>query len=283
MAFEPLEFTKNWENPEDFPAYEPDERQVRADLQRLHEETRQGLNRLIAALNDSGAAGQLPFLPTGDLTAQTVQAAIEEVYAAVKDAAAGQLVDGTVSKNKLTQQLLERIYGGRVWASMDSPTAADGPEQDFPVGQLWLRGGFTVDNLALAQWSASGCTLSPNGDGWLLTADGGQETVQALQILERVGKAGERIWVRLQVPQKHSHLSELALYLNDVEHDLMEGGGVFETELDQSGSLEVMIWGAWPYAEAGATVLLAASVFHFGIIGIPELKAYLKERGFSVR
>ena len=36
-------------------------------------------------------------------------------------------------------------------------------------------------------------------------------------------------------------------------------------------------------AEAGATVLLAASVFHFGIIGIPELKAYLKERGFSVR
>ena len=36
-------------------------------------------------------------------------------------------------------------------------------------------------------------------------------------------------------------------------------------------------------AEVGATVLLAASVFHFHIIGIPELKAFLKERGFSVR
>ena len=36
-------------------------------------------------------------------------------------------------------------------------------------------------------------------------------------------------------------------------------------------------------AEAGATVLLAASVFHFHIIGIPELKAFLKARGFSVR
>ena len=36
-------------------------------------------------------------------------------------------------------------------------------------------------------------------------------------------------------------------------------------------------------AEAGATVLLAASVFHFHVIGIPELKAFLKERGFSVR
>ena len=35
--------------------------------------------------------------------------------------------------------------------------------------------------------------------------------------------------------------------------------------------------------QAGATVLLAASVFHFGIIGIPELKAYLKAQGVAVR
>ncbi len=35
-------------------------------------------------------------------------------------------------------------------------------------------------------------------------------------------------------------------------------------------------------AEAGATVLLAASVFHFNVIGIPELKAYLRERGVDV-
>lgn len=35
--------------------------------------------------------------------------------------------------------------------------------------------------------------------------------------------------------------------------------------------------------QAGATVLLAASVFHFGIIDIPELKSYLKSRGVQVR
>ena len=35
-------------------------------------------------------------------------------------------------------------------------------------------------------------------------------------------------------------------------------------------------------AEAGATVLLAASVFHFGIIGIPELKEYLRSQGVPV-
>ena len=35
-------------------------------------------------------------------------------------------------------------------------------------------------------------------------------------------------------------------------------------------------------AEAGANILLAASVFHFNIIPIPELKEFLKSRGFSV-
>jgi len=35
--------------------------------------------------------------------------------------------------------------------------------------------------------------------------------------------------------------------------------------------------------EAGATILLAASVFHFNLIGIPELKEYLRGRGVSVR
>jgi cyclase len=35
-------------------------------------------------------------------------------------------------------------------------------------------------------------------------------------------------------------------------------------------------------AQAGASVLLAASVFHFHTIDIPELKQYLKSRGMNV-
>ena len=35
-------------------------------------------------------------------------------------------------------------------------------------------------------------------------------------------------------------------------------------------------------AEAGATVLLAASVFHFGTIAIPTLKEFLRQRGVQV-
>ena len=35
--------------------------------------------------------------------------------------------------------------------------------------------------------------------------------------------------------------------------------------------------------EAGATILLAASVFHFNLIGIGELKEYLRSRGVTVK
>jgi cyclase len=35
--------------------------------------------------------------------------------------------------------------------------------------------------------------------------------------------------------------------------------------------------------EAGATILLAASVFHFGIIRIPDLKKYLEIRGVIIQ
>ncbi len=36
-------------------------------------------------------------------------------------------------------------------------------------------------------------------------------------------------------------------------------------------------------AEAGATILLAASVFHFHMIDIPELKNYLRNRGLNMK
>ena len=36
-------------------------------------------------------------------------------------------------------------------------------------------------------------------------------------------------------------------------------------------------------ADSGATILLAASVFHFGTIQIPELKKYLKSRNYNVK
>ena len=43
-AFPLLGFTKNWENPSDYPTYEPDEMQVRKDMQSLHDEVKDFLN-----------------------------------------------------------------------------------------------------------------------------------------------------------------------------------------------------------------------------------------------
>ena len=51
MAFEKLEFTKNWENAADFPAIETSEAQVRKDMQVLHDETRDALNSVVQKLN----------------------------------------------------------------------------------------------------------------------------------------------------------------------------------------------------------------------------------------
>ena len=51
MAFEKLEFTKNWENAADFPAVETSEAQVRKDMQVLHDETRDALNSVVQKLN----------------------------------------------------------------------------------------------------------------------------------------------------------------------------------------------------------------------------------------
>ena len=46
-----LEFSKDWTKAEDFPTYEPDESQVRADLQLLHNEAKAAINALVTSWN----------------------------------------------------------------------------------------------------------------------------------------------------------------------------------------------------------------------------------------
>lgn len=53
-----LTFSKNWTNAEDFPTYEASEEQVRADMQLLHNETRDYINaNLVDPENFAVAAG----------------------------------------------------------------------------------------------------------------------------------------------------------------------------------------------------------------------------------
>ena len=50
---EKLEFSKDWTKAEDFPTYEPDESQVRADLQLLHNEAKAAINALVDKLESA--------------------------------------------------------------------------------------------------------------------------------------------------------------------------------------------------------------------------------------
>ena len=43
------------------------------------------------------------------------------------------------------------------------------------------------------------------------------------------------------------------------------------------------VFSRYDTVQAGASILPAVSVFHFNIIGISDLKDYLKKRGVSVR
>lgn len=73
MALERLRFTKDWTNPGDFPTYEADEAAVRADMQLLHDETRDYLNEtLLPELEELGAAqavGKSAFKTVAELQA----------------------------------------------------------------------------------------------------------------------------------------------------------------------------------------------------------------------
>ena len=65
---EKLEFSKDWTDAEDFPTYEPDESQVRADLQLLHNEAKAAINALVEKLERrSGKRVEAEYIVDGTL------------------------------------------------------------------------------------------------------------------------------------------------------------------------------------------------------------------------
>lgn len=100
MALDKLSFTKDWNNPEDFPTYEPSESKVRSDMQQLHDETKDYLNKKVVpavenveeAVKNVNSAnhthGNLGVLNTITAVTQTLGNAADKVpsEAAVKKA-----------------------------------------------------------------------------------------------------------------------------------------------------------------------------------------------------
>lgn len=191
-------------------------------------------------------AENLGFAGNSELNAETVQAAIELVHSQIREVSAGSIANGTVSKEKLAAALLERVFGGRVWVSLDAPTAEDTPEREFPVGQIWLRPAFRVENLAGSNWSASGCTAVQEGCSLQITGNQTVAAVSAEQRLTGIGQAGDRAMVVLDVSEADRELTGLTVCFNGETAFDLGSGGVFETQLQAGGMLTVRIDAVWP-------------------------------------
>lgn len=197
-------------------------------------------------------AEHIPFEKTTAIEAETVQSAIENVQAQVKDAASGNIVNGSVTKEKLADTLLDRTYGGLAWVSMDTPTEEDNPENDFPVGQTWVRPSFTVVNAALASWTGTGCTVEAESNTVTITGLSQSASVVATQTVTSLGQSGDRIRVLVYLDKKDSEITSLSINVtasdttNGVAKVLASGLNVISSTLPTGGSFSVRITATWP-------------------------------------
>ena len=115
-------------------------------------------------------------------------------------------------------------------------------------------------------------------DGWHCYVKGGRERVElrlfdwAREVADR--GAGEILFTSMDhdgVKQGFAN-EALAQLAEDVSIPIIASGGAGKKEHFRD-----------TFTLGKADAALAASVFHFGEIGIPELKNYLKEEGINVR
>ena len=115
----------------------------------------------------------------------------------------------------------------------------------MPSGyEVYIDGGRTATGADAVEWAR-------RGDGF------------GVPVILPTSKAGDGARTGFDLPV-------IRAIRNAVSAEVVASGG--------AGQLEHF----FEAVEAGATVLLAASVFHFGLIGIPELKKYLRGRGVPV-
>lgn len=151
MSIPTFDFSRHWTNPADFPTIETDETQVRADLQALHNETRDYFNATL--------------LPQIDSEVEEMKTWVSE---AVKGAVLGELPDGSVTSEKLADAAVvtEKLADGAVSreklandATLPNPRALCVGEQRYD-GSEELE--LSCDGLKLDSASAQALGLAEN-------------------------------------------------------------------------------------------------------------------------
>ena len=247
---EKLEFSKDWKNAEDFPTYEADESQVRADLQLLHDEAKVAINALVEKLESEEFASHLAVSTEG-MAASNLAAALAEILATAKSAQAGTIVDGTITEAKLAEALAAKINAIDVTYSMNAPTANETPEAGYPLGKLWLRPEFSVQNLAGdfalatgADWT--GENVTKEADGGKLSFAGTGDSQYGAAKAEWTVAPGDTVRVYLTAEETAGQFASLKLYLNGTEYTLTSGAEcIRDVTAGTDGKISIQVKADW--------------------------------------
>lgn len=264
--FEKLEFTKDWTSAEDFPTYEADETQVRADLQLLHDEAKAALNALVDKLETVDFAEHLAVSTEG-MAATTLAAALAELLSVAQAAQAGTIVDGTVAETKLTQALQKKINDIDVTYSMNAPTAGENPETGYPPGKLWLKPAFSVANLAEdyaltsgADWAAENVTKEAVGGKIVFSGTGDSQYGTATATLDVA--AGDVVRLYLTVEETAGQFASLNVYLNGTVYALTSGEEfVHDVTAGSDGTVTVAVKADWSNTTTAADGKFSIAAF----------------------
>ena len=247
---EKLEFSKDWTKAEDFPTYEPDESQVRADLQLLHNEAKAAINALVDKLESAEFASHLAVSAEG-MTATNLAAALAEILATAKAAQAGTIVDGTVTEAKLAAALVQKINSIDVTYSMNAPTANETPETGYQLGKLWLKPEFSIANLASDYALASGAdwtgeNVTKEASGGKLVCSGTGDSQYGTAKAEFTVPAGHTVRVWLAAEETAGQFASLKAYLGTTEYTLTSGEQlVQDVTAGEDGKITIQVKADW--------------------------------------
>jgi len=142
MSLSNFALTKSWENAEDFPTYEAEEAQVRADMQCLFDELAAGIQKLINELQkkntgtgDAGA-NNIGIDAIPGVSANNVQSALSVLETQVVAATLGTIPDNSIetAKYKDSSVATAKIADGAITTAKLANSAVTGAKCDFTSG-----------------------------------------------------------------------------------------------------------------------------------------------------
>ncbi len=150
MALSTFQYSKSWRSAQDFPSYEENEERVRDDMQLLFDEARDAINRLVGELK----AENLPFTPTAEIDASTLQNAVELLQTQISGAAIGQLPNASVTTEKLAALAVTGAKLAALAVTAEKLAAAAVTEEKLADGAV--TGGKLADGAVSAGKLADG-------------------------------------------------------------------------------------------------------------------------------